>query len=119
MVAEKLDKTDHILINISGSLDVNSSLEVDTMLDEAIASGMKKVVVNCEALEYITSPGIGVFTSKIGDCEKSGITLSLVGMNERVYGVFKVLGLDKIIPITKSTENSNQYIDELEGSDSM
>lgn len=113
MVTERIDKPDYIQINISGSLDVNSSLDMDNLLESALRSGSKHVLINCNSLDYITSPGIGVFTSKIDQCEKEDITMVFYGMNKRVMSVFKVLGLDKIIPIVDTLEDAKPYVNAL------
>jgi anti-sigma B factor antagonist len=113
MVVERIDKPEYIQINVHGSLDVSTSLEVDNTLESALKSGKKQILINCTDLDYITSPGIGVFTSKIDECEKEEITMVLYGMNEQVMSVFKVLGLDKIIPIVHTLEDAKPYVDAL------
>ncbi len=95
---------DAVILSISGTLDVNSSIELDNQIDKIIQQGYTTIAVNCIDLEYVTSPGIGVFTSRVAELEQKNISLVLFDMSEKVYGVFKVLGLDLLIPIHKKRD---------------
>jgi anti-sigma B factor antagonist len=92
---------DTAVLSIIGTLDVNSSIELDNQIDKIIQQGFTSIAVDCSELDYVTSPGIGVFTSRVAELEQKKISLVLYDMNEKVYGVFKVLGLDVLIPLHK------------------
>lgn len=96
----------YYIIKINGELDASSSLKLDDAIEEAINKDQKLLLFDCENLHYISSPGIGVFTSRIEDHEQKKIYLVLYGMNEKVFNVFKILGLDKILPIVNEKEEA-------------
>ncbi len=91
-------------ITIKGSLDVTSSLDLDNQFDRLLNSNIKKISIDCTDMDYITSPGIGVFTSRLSELEQKGVKLVLYGVSEKVYSVFKVLGLDMLIELRKKED---------------
>ncbi len=94
------------IISINGDLDASSSIKLDKVLAKAIGENRNPILVDCNQLDYISSPGIGVFTSHLQECESKNISLVLYGMNDKVLKVFRILGLDEIIPITKTKEDA-------------
>ncbi|MEM1137361.1 MAG: STAS domain-containing protein [Bacteroidota bacterium] len=96
---------------MNGELDASSALQLDDAIQEAVNLNHKLLLFDCEQLHYISSPGIGVFTSRIEDYEQKKIFLVLHGMNEKVFNVFKILGLDKILPIVNGKEEAKKMLD--------
>lgn len=96
------------IISIDGDLDASSSIKLDKVLAKAIGENRNPILVDCNCLDYISSPGIGVFTSHLQECESKNISLVLYGMNDKVLKVFRILGLDEIIPITKTKDEAKQ-----------
>ena len=91
-------------LKISGDLDASSSIILDNALEKALKETDKTILIDCHELDYISSPGIGVFTSRVGD-DTSPIVL--YGMSEKVFNVFKILGLDQLLPIFKDKKDVN------------
>jgi len=98
------------IIVIVGEVDASSSIELDNAIAEAVNSGQKKFLVDCSALEYISSAGLGVFMSHIEDFKKENINLILYGLNEKVHNVFEILGLDQLLQIEKTKEDAKQKL---------
>jgi anti-sigma B factor antagonist len=93
-------------VEVKGELDASSAIKLDYVLQQALDQGHKKILVDFAALHYISSPGIGVFTSKLEDCQKNNVLLVLFGMNENVLNVFKILGLDQLLTIVTTKEQA-------------
>ena len=98
------EDNNYYTLKISGEVDVSSSIILDNALDSALNATKKDILVDCQELEYISSSGIGVFTSRVEDCEKSGQKIILYGVNDKVMKVFNILGLDKVLPIFKTRD---------------
>ena len=75
-----------------------------SLYSTSIKSGRKKFLIDCSALEYISSAGLGVFMSYIEDFKKHDINLVIFGLNEKVANVFEILGLDQLLTIKKDKE---------------
>ena len=103
---KRIQEADYDLINIVGEVDASSSIELDNAMSEAISSGNKTFLVDCSALEYISSAGLGVFMSYIEDFKKNDIRIAFFGLNEKVANVFEILGLDQLLTIKITKEEA-------------
>lgn len=114
MVNVKSELVDeYYLITIDGEVDASSSIHLDKAMKEAVNSGLKKILVNCENLHYISSAGLGVFISYIQDMEAKQIRLVLFNMSQKVYKVFEILGLHRLLKITDTEEEAKVITNEL------
>ncbi|HEX7879052.1 MAG TPA: STAS domain-containing protein [Candidatus Eisenbacteria bacterium] len=55
--------------------------------------------VDLSKLEYISSAGIGVLVEAFSRLKSAGHTMQLVNANSMVRSVFKLTGLDRVIPL--------------------
>ena len=97
-------------IYVIGEVDASSSIYLDESISEA-TSKHKKIIVNCEQLDYISSAGLGVFMSYINDMEEKEIKLVIYGLSDKVRHVFQILGLDQLLKITNNEGEAKQLID--------
>lgn len=102
MELTKNKENDITTIYVRGDLDATSSIEMDQAMKEEFDNGIYHLMINTQELHYISSAGIGAFVSNIEEIKKNDGKLVFYGMNESVFSVFQVLGLDKIISITKN-----------------
>ena len=49
------------IVAVIGEIDASSSIELDLAIAKSVGEGFKKILVDCHALEYISSAGLGVF----------------------------------------------------------
>ncbi|MEY3416156.1 MAG: anti-sigma factor antagonist [Bacteroidota bacterium] len=97
---------EYLIIEILGDLDASSSMQLDSVIAQAIQDKENKIIVNCKNLNYISSAGLGVFMSYIQDFRDNGIFFSLYDLSEKVRNVFNILGLEKLIPIYPSESDA-------------
>jgi len=102
-------ENDIFTIYVIGEVDASSSIHLDESINEATTK-YKKIIVNCEKLEYISSAGLGVFMSYINDLEEKGIKLVIFGLSEKVLHVFQILGLDQLLKITSNKEEAKVIV---------
>ncbi|MDF2455248.1 MAG: spoIIAA [Cytophagaceae bacterium] len=107
--ANKEGKT--YVIIIDGEIDASSSIELDTAISEAIKKGERKILVDCEKLNYISSAGLGVFMSYLEDFEEQGIKIALFHMNDKVKSVFEILGLVDLIDIVPTRAEAEKIVE--------
>lgn len=102
MLEIKLTKNEsYTLIWLNGEVDASNSVELDQAIQEILAEGTKKILVDGSTLEYISSAGLGVFMSYLEDFQDNGVTFVIFGLNDKVQNVFHILGLDQLITIEK------------------
>ena len=93
------------LVVFAGSLDSNTSPKAQQALEGILAAGARKMVVDCRALDYISSAGLRVLLgtakrlSGAGGAGGAGGTLRLFGLNETVREVFDISGFSTILAV--------------------
>ena len=87
------------IIALIGEIDASSSIELDLAIAKSVGEGFTRILVDCSALEYISSAGLGVFMSYIEEFEDKQIKMVLFGMNEKVANTFEILGLNELLQI--------------------
>jgi anti-sigma B factor antagonist len=102
-------------IRLKGELDASTSLEVYNALEEACKAGQKYIKINCRELKYISSAGLGVFLSHLPQFKITGTTLVVYHVNAKIMSVFRILGIDNIIPIRKNAREAQEYVDSSTG----
>lgn len=99
-----------MVIHVKGDVDAGSSIKLDTAIAEAANTGETKIIINCKELNYISSAGLGVFMSYLQDFEHKSILFVLCHLSEKVFNVFRVLGLDELIQIVPTEEDAKNLI---------
>lgn len=98
---------------VNGDVDASSSIQLDESLGAVVNSGELKILIDCTALNYISSAGLGVFMSYIEDINTKNIKLAIFGLNEKVRNVFDILGLDQLITIVDSKVDALAIVNEV------
>jgi anti-sigma B factor antagonist len=101
------------VIVLIGEIDASSSIELDLAIAKSVGEGFTKILVDCSALEYISSAGLGVFMSYIEEFKDKNIQMVLFGMSEKVANTFEILGLNELLHIKKDKVQAKQLINEL------
>ena len=110
---KRLQESGNDVIAIIGEIDASSSIELDLTIAKSVGEGFSKILVDCSALEYISSAGLGVFMSYIEEFKDKNIQMVLFGMKEKVANTFTILGLSDLLHIRASKEEAKKLVDEL------
>jgi anti-sigma B factor antagonist len=101
------------VIAVIGEIDASSSIELDLALAKSVGEGFKKILVDCHALEYISSAGLGVFMSYIEELKEKKIQMVLYGLKEKVANTFDILGLADLLHIRENKSEALKLANEL------
>jgi anti-sigma B factor antagonist len=93
-----------------GEIDASSSIELDLTIAKSVGEGFTRILVDCSALEYISSAGLGVFMSYIEEFQDKNIKMVLYGMNDKVINTFEILGLSELLTIVTTKEEAKQKL---------
>ncbi len=90
---------DHTLVVPEGRIDFNSATEFQTQLERAIAGtrAPAAVIVDCAALEYVSSAGLRAFLIGARAAQRAGIPFALCTLQPAVREVFELSGFTQII----------------------
>jgi len=101
------------ILAVVGEIDASSSIELDLAIAKSVGEGFTRIYVDCSALEYISSAGLGVFMSYIEEFRDKKITMVLFGMKEKVLNTFQILGLADLLHIRTTKADAKKLVDEL------
>ena len=101
------------VIAVIGEIDASSSIELDLAIAKSVGEGFTKILVDCSALEYISSAGLGVFMSYIEEFKDKGVQMVIFGMKEKVENTFSILGLSDLLNIRATKTEAKQLLNEL------
>ncbi len=86
--------------------DAYTANDVETVLQDQIAKGTKKIIVDFSQTEYIASAGLRVLLSAAKSLQKSGGQIVLFSMKPYVYEVFEISGFTQIFKIYASQQEA-------------
>jgi anti-anti-sigma factor len=85
------------VLYLHGVVDTVSSIKLSSIMDELIDSGKIKMVIDMSRVEYVSSSGWGVFSSRIEEVREKGGDIKVFGMTREVGSIFELLGFDVVI----------------------
>lgn len=88
-----------LVIRVAGRLDSATAPRFEERLMAAINSGEKRIAVNLESLEYISSAGLRVLLKAARELKAAGGGLALCCMRDYIREVFDLAGFVSIIPV--------------------
>ena len=97
MTIEKIANGAVITLKIIGRLDTTTAPELEATLD-GCAAGIKELVLDCSALEYVSSAGLRVILKAQKQMNVQGC-MKLIGVNETIMEVFDITGFADILTI--------------------
>ena len=97
---------DTLTLLLDGELDASSAVVLDAELNKPEIVNYHKVLIDCQRLSYISSAGLGVFISHLQRLQDSNVKLVFFNMQEKVFNVFEILGLDSLMNIVPTEQEA-------------
>ena len=97
MTIEKNLNGNSLTLNLAGRLDTTTAPELEAVVDNSLA-GVQELVLDMEALEYISSAGLRVLLAAQKVMKKQG-SMVVRNVNEAIMEVFEVTGFADILTI--------------------
>ncbi|MFO1418407.1 MAG: STAS domain-containing protein [Methylotetracoccus sp.] len=88
-----------LVVTLSGRVDAPASKQLEEQAQHWVEAGQHRLVLDCSAINYISSAGLRVFlliAKKIAAAQGS---LKLCGLNGAVREVFDISGFSKLFTI--------------------
>jgi len=98
-----------LLIMLSGYIDTYNSNYFQKRVQMAIEAGFMRLIFNCAGLNYVSSTGIGSFTSFLKMVKPKGGDLVLLEIQPKVFEVFQLLGFSQFFNIKETLSSSIAY----------
>ncbi len=90
------------IVRIEGELDTRTSPDAEAQLTQLVDTGARKVVVNFERLDYISSAGLSLLLTTAKQLRVSGGELRVCSLSGLVKEVFEMSGFDSLLSISKN-----------------
>jgi len=106
-----------VIIDLSGKLTTGLGDQIlrDT-IDELLAEGWKKILVNLSAVTFIDSAGVGELVAGLRTSQRLGAALKLLNTNERVHSTLYIAKLLPIFETYTSETDALQHFEATSGS---
>lgn len=100
------------VIRLIGTVDAQTFFEMDEALTELCEQGKRKIIIDANSLDYITSARVGSLVGHFTSIRENNGDLVFVGLdnNDTVYRVFELLGMTAIFPHVASEEEAMKML---------
>src|SRR3990172_9336778 len=82
-----------------GYINAHTAKEFETVLQGLVDMNRNNIVINCRALAYIASAGLGAIMGCIDAVRENLGDIRICSMNETVLNIFDVLGFTRLYSI--------------------
>ena len=94
------------VVDVAGEIDLNCSLDFQQALLRLMDAHPSRIVINLAGVSYMDSSGVASLVKLLSRVRKSGLSLRLAAMNDRVRSVFEITRLDSVFDIRPSEEEA-------------
>ena len=109
----KIDKIDEaprcLMLTLTGYIDTYNSNFFQKRVQKAIEGGFVRLIFQCAGLNYVSSTGIGSFTSFLKMVKPQGGDLVMLDIQPKVYEVFQLLGFSQFFNIRDNIDDSINF----------
>jgi anti-sigma B factor antagonist len=84
---------------LDGEVDIYTSQNLKEKLYNTIESTQKDIRINCAALNYIDSTGLGIFVGALKRARDHGRDIYISNLKDNIKKLFLITGLDRLFII--------------------
>lgn len=101
------DNTQNVAImNVKGRVDSSTAPELDNALANLLNSDQNKIVLNLEAVEYLSSAGLRALVKALKDAQKSGGDLRLAAVSQPIEVILRTVGMMQMFKLFPTSEEA-------------
>lgn len=97
MSFEELDQGTHVVLAPEGKLNLVAAPALKARIDDLVAAGRTRVVVDLHAVDFIDSSGLGALIGGLKTARQQGGELRIAAAGDQVRAVLKLTNLDRIL----------------------
>jgi anti-anti-sigma factor len=95
-----------VLVEIQGEIDAYTALELDRTLDDLLAQGHSRLVLDASQMRFISSAGLRSITFAQQKALQEGGEVRLFGLDAQVRRVFEMAGLDQYLRLSEERQEA-------------
>ena len=97
---------DVLVVSADGGLNLATSRQFVESVEQLVDNGLRKILVDCEALTYISSFGVGVLLHLHHRLKKHGGDVKVCNVKGMIMKVLKLTRLDEIFDVYPDLERA-------------
>jgi anti-sigma B factor antagonist len=94
------------VLSFEGNLDTNTAPQAQELIDQLIDGGSSRILINFDALNYISSAGLRVLLATAKKLKATSGDLKICGLNQTVQEVFDISGFSSILSVVATEEDA-------------
>jgi len=104
MTLQTRDENDVKIVYLEGEMDTVTSPQVLEELDQMRNDGAKKILLNLEKVDFVSSAGLRVFLATAQQLKASGGDLRVCMLNKDIKEVFDISGFSTLLMVFDNEE---------------
>ena len=94
------------ILRLNGSLDAYSFPRLESALNDLREKKRHRVVLDCNALDYISSAALGALIGFARRARENSGDLKLADLSPRIFNIVELLGFHKILEISPTVNEA-------------
>ncbi|MBP7461171.1 MAG: STAS domain-containing protein [Candidatus Delongbacteria bacterium] len=87
------------ILDLAGRMDINASDSINRNIDEILEEGGRKILLNFNQIDFVSSPGLVILVSILKKIRKMQGRIVLCNLQSYVKEVFEVTQLTKVFDV--------------------
>lgn len=101
------DNTQSVAImNVKGRVDSNTAPELDSALANLLNDNRNKIVLNLEAVDYLSSAGLRALVKGLKDAQAAGGDLRLAAVSQPIEVILRTVGMMQMFKLFSTNEEA-------------
>ncbi len=92
------------VIKVIGNLNANSTQDFRAKITQALESGTKILLIDCESVPFIDSSGLSALALAFKASKEVNARMVICSINEQVRILFELTGMDKVFEIVPNQD---------------
>lgn len=94
------------VLRFQGKLDTNTAPVAENVITQLLNQGINKILMNFEALDYISSVGLRLVLFTAKQTKISGGDFGICSLNDTVYDILDISGFSIILKLYDTEEDA-------------
>ena len=95
---------EYTLLTVQGEVDVYTAPLLRQKLVELADSGVPRIIINLEPVDFLDSTGLGVLVAALNRLRRQDGDVELICSQSRILRVFEITGLTRVFTIHQSMD---------------
>jgi anti-sigma B factor antagonist len=105
---EEVDQGTHVVLAPEGKFNLVAAPPLKARIEELVAAGKARLVVDLHAVDFIDSSGLGALIGGLKSARQQGGDLRIAAPGEQVRAVLKLTNLDRILAPFATVEEASR-----------